>query len=157
MKAKRACSIRRSPCLIKSNSDLALASMTLVGKRGRAEQLTVSATNAKEDLLVKLRILLVLAFILTVPVFFGSTGSRTQSPLSLVAMAQCPDGSHGTAGNCVPDSPTSPGSPNPHPTCTTNPVSSSPVHTDRAPDLGTGMVAGLMALGVGLLFWLRMR
>ena len=85
----------------------------------------------------------------------GAISSRT-TPTSFVATAQC--GGHGTeTGGCETPTPVPP----------TNMVATHSSERPRgnqsgrvpgdAGDLGSGLATGLMALGVGLLFWLRMR
>src|SRR5262249_6843077 len=152
-------STNSSPCLNRSSSDLALASSTLADKRGRALRITVSTTDPKEDVPVKVRLLLVLAFILAVPVISASLSGRNIGPFSPVVRAQCPDGSHGTSGNCVPDQPpvaVPSGSPTDISRCHNSSSSGTTVRGGSG-DVTSGLITGLMALGVGLLFWLRMR
>jgi len=74
-----------------------------------------------------------------------------------VSQAQC-GGHTDSGGGC--ETPTPPPPTNarmmPHSSDRPSNKQSGPVRGDSG-DLGSGLVTGLMALGVGLLFWLRMR
>jgi hypothetical protein len=116
----------------------------------------LSTTKPKEGFPVKIRLLLVLAFILSAPTISSKVSGRTGFPVAYMAMGQC--GGHGdTSGGC--------GTPTPPQASVqtalpkhdrSNPNRSGPVRNDSA-DFGSSLITGLTALGVGTLFWLRMR
>ena len=107
---------------------------------------------------MRAKLLLVVVFILVAPLISRSVRRELGSVDSFVCVAQDPNGGHGEAtGGGSPTPPQSPtslridngGGRRAH-TGPGTPVSG-------GSDFGSGLATGLMALGVGLLFWLRMR
>src|SRR5262245_17221563 len=113
--------------------------------------------DIEEGSSMKAKLILVLAFILASPLLYRVSLDARTGPSSFVCMAQCGGHSDPTAGceTPTPPPPTNTSMRVQSPDRPSN-IQSGPVRGDSG-DLGSGLVTGLMALGVGLLFWLRMR